>query len=46
VMKWIVRVNRFRFIPPGRCRIVDTQGYTDRFPDSDLDLVGDGEGDN
>ena len=27
VMKWIVRRNRFRFVPLGRCRIVDTYRY-------------------
>ena len=36
VMKWIVRMNRWRFIPPDRCRVVDA------YRDSDEDGDGDG----
>ena len=27
VMKWIVYLGRFRFVPPGRCRIVRDHRY-------------------
>ena len=37
VMKWIVRVNRCRWVPPGRCRIVYTEPDMDRDLSLDLD---------
>ena len=46
VMKWIVRVNRWRFVPPGQCRVVCQHRY--RYADEDEygyeDADGDGYG--
>jgi DNA-binding MarR family transcriptional regulator len=40
VMKWIVRRDRFRFVPPGQCRII----HEHRYGYADEDDDGDGEG--
>jgi DNA-binding MarR family transcriptional regulator len=40
VMKWIVYRGRFRFVPPGRCRIV----REDRYVDVDWNVDREGEG--
>jgi len=39
VMKWIVRRDRLRFVPPGQCRIIR------KYPEGDGDGGGEGDGD-
>ena len=38
VMKWIVRRDRLRFVPPGQCRVIP------EFRSMDVDWGGDGGG--